>query len=58
MNSAAIDKCLKAIDRAKKLKSLNMFLTETYDFAFQQSKNNTGNCLNRISCTILNFLNS
>ena len=43
MNSGAIDKCLKAIERAKKLKNLNMLLTETYDFAFNQAKNNTGN---------------
>ena len=43
MNSSAIDRCLKAIERAKKLKNLNMFLTETFDLAFNKTKNNSGN---------------
>jgi hypothetical protein len=42
MNSSAIERCVKAIDRAKKLKSLNMFLKETFDLALNQAKNNKG----------------
>ena len=37
MNSIKIDRCLKAIDRAKKLRNLNIFLTETFELALNQA---------------------
>lgn len=40
MNNIAVEKCLKAIDRAKKLAPLNIFLKETFDAALNQVKAN------------------
>lgn len=44
-NKNLVENCLKAIDKAKKLKSLNMFVTETYDLALKQAENNYQNIL-------------
>jgi hypothetical protein len=37
MNRQVTDKLLKAVDRSKKLRSLNMFLKETFEDAIGQA---------------------
>ena len=33
-----IENCLKAINKAKRLKNLNMFVTDTHDLALKQAE--------------------
>ena len=39
MNKNLVDNCLRAIEKSKRLKPLNMFITETYDLALKQAEN-------------------
>jgi aspartyl-tRNA(Asn)/glutamyl-tRNA(Gln) amidotransferase subunit A len=38
VDTNVIDNCLKAINKAKKLKHLNMFITDTHDLALKQAE--------------------
>ena len=40
MNKNLVDNCLRAIEKSKKLKPLNMFITETYDLTLKISRKN------------------